>query len=274
MAETDILGDETVVSLNLQDDGTVAIKRSDLVKLLPTIDEATGDWLINGIDSGMKAKAPVLTISDTNGHWLIDGQDSGQVAIGTQGAQGAKGDAGVSFVINTVTTGEQAKVTNVGTASDVKLDIVLPKATNGRDGITPTFKVGNVTKGERAAVTDSVEGTTHTLNFVLPQPDLSAYTATDTLTKLLTDKVDKATLTSYYTASQMDTKLSNKSDLSMVANIADKDTVATLSDKVSKLQDQVNSQAQTLVKQNDLINTLTAKVAQLSSTTTTTTSGK
>lgn len=270
MAETDILGDKTVISLNLQDDGTVAIKQSDLAKLLPTIDAATGDWLINGVDSGTKAKAPVLTISDTNGHWLIDGQDSGQVAIGTQGPQGAKGDAGVSFAINSVTTGDSVSVTNSGTASDVKLDIVLPKAADGKDGVTPSFKIGAVTTGDSASVTDSVDGTTHTLNFVLPQPDLSAYTATDTLTKLLTDKVDKATLTSYYTASQLDTKLSNKADLSTIANIADKDTVATLSDKVSKLQDQVNTQAQTIVKLNDSVNTLMAKIATLSSTSSTT----
>lgn len=261
MAETDILGDKTVISFNLQDDGTVAIKQSDLAKLLPTIDAATGDWLINGVDSGTKAKAPVLTISDTNGHWLIDGQDSGQVAVGSQGPQGAKGDAGVSFAINSVTTGDSASVTNSGTTSDVKLDIVLPKATDGKNGITPSFKIGTVTTGDSASVTDSVDGTTHTLSFVIPRQDLSAYTATDALTKLLTDKVDKSTLTSYYTASQMDTKLSNKADLSMVANIADKDTVATLSDKVTKLQDQVNSQAQTIVKLQDQINTLSAKLA-------------
>lgn len=261
MAETDILEDKTVISLNLQDDGTVAIKQSDLAKLLPKIDAATGDWLINGVDSGIKAKAPVLKISDTNWHWLIDGQDSGQVAVGTQGPQGAKGDAGVSFVINSVTTGDSASVTNSGTTSDVKLDIVLPKATDGKDGVTPSFKIGTVTTGDSASVTDSVDGTTHTLSFVIPKQDLSAYTATDALTKLLTDKVDKSTLTSYYTASQMDNKLSNKADLSMVANIADKDTVATLSDKVTKLQDQVNSQAQTIVKLQDQINTLSAKLA-------------
>ena len=219
MAETDILGDETVISLNLQDDGTVAIKQSDLAKILPTIDDSTGDWVINGIDSGTKAKAPTLAISETNGDWLIDGVDSNQVAVGSQGPQGAKGDAGVSFAINSVTAGDSA------------------------------------------SVTDSVDGTTHTLSFVIPKQDLSAYTATDALTKLLTDKVDKSTLTSYYTASQMDTKLSNKADLSMVANIADKDTVATLSDKVTKLQDQVNSQAQTIVKLQDQINTLSAKLA-------------
>ena len=269
MADTDILGDVTVISLNLQDDGTVAIKQSDLAKILPTIDDSTGNWRINGVDSGTKAKAPTLAISETNGDWLIDGVDSNQVAVGSQGPQGAKGDAGVSFVINSVTTGDSASVTNSGTTSDVKLDIVLPKAADGKNGVTPSFKIGTVTAGDSASVTDSVDGTTHTLNFVLPQPDLSAYTATDTLTKLLTDKVDKTTLTSYYTASQMDTKLSNKADLSMVANIADKDTVVTLSDKVTRLQDQVNTQAQTIVKLNDSINTLTAKVTQLSTSTAT-----
>ena len=271
MADTSILGDDVVLTLNLQDDGTIKIKQSDLATLLPKVDALTGNWLVSGVDSGVKAKADTVTISSSTSNWVINGSDTGITALGIQGTKGDKGDAGVSFAINSVTTGDSASVTNSGTTSDVKLDIVLPKATDGKDGVTPSFKIGSVTTGGSASVTDSVDGTTHTLNFVLPQPDLSAYTATDTLTKLLTDKVDKATLTSYYTASQMDTKLSNKADLSMVANIADKDTVATLSDKVTKLQDQINSQAQTIVKLNDSINTLTAKVTQLSTSTPTTT---
>ncbi|WP_050950816.1 hypothetical protein [Limosilactobacillus gastricus] len=261
MADTSILGDDVVLTLNLQDDGTIQIKQSDLAKLLPTVDASTGDWLVSGVDSGVRARADTVAISSSTFNWVINGSDTGVTALGAQGTKGNNGDAGVSFAINSVTIGDSASVTNSGTTSDVKLDIVLPKATDGKNGITPSFKIGTVTTGDSASVTDSVDGTTHTLSFVIPRQDLSAYTATDALTKLLTDKVDKSTLTSYYTASQMDTKLSNKADLSMVANIVDKDTVATLSDKVSKLQDQVNSQAQTIVKLQDQANTLSAKLA-------------
>ena len=102
MADTDILGDNTVLTLALQDDGTVAVKQSDLAKVLPTIDTSTGDWLIAGTDSGVKAKAPTLTVNSATGHLMIDGQDSGVNVIGPQGIQGPNGDSAVSFAIGTV----------------------------------------------------------------------------------------------------------------------------------------------------------------------------
>ena len=83
----------------------------------------------------------------------------------------------------------------------------------------------------------------------------------------LTAYATKQALTSYYTSAQMDTKLSAKADLTMIANIADKDTVQTLSNKVDQLNAQVNSQAQTMIKLQDQINTVLAK---LKTTTTTT----
>lgn len=268
MADTNVLGDTTVLTLALQDDGTVAVRQSDLAKVLPTIDTSTGDWLIAGTDSGVKAKAPTLTVNNTTGHLMIDGQDSGVSVVGTQGPQGAKGDSAVSLAIGTVTTGDTPTVTNSGTSTDVKLDFVLPKAINGQDGATPTFAIGTVTTGSTAAVTDSVSGTAHTLNFTLPQPDMSAYTNTADLTTLLAGKLDKSGLTDYYTAAQMDTKLSAKADLSMVANIADKDTVQTLSNKVDQLNTQVNSQAQTMVRLQDQINQALAKIGTLTTTNT------
>lgn len=267
MADTDILGDNTVLTLALQDDGTVAVKQSDLAKVLPTIDTSTGDWLIAGTDSGVKAKAPTLTVNSTTGHLLIDGQDSGVNVVGPQGIQGPNGDSAVSFAIGTVTTGDTPTVTNSGTSTDVKLDFVLPKAINGQDGATPTFSIGTVTTGSSATVQDQVSGTTHTLNFTLPLPDMSAYTNTADLTTLLAGKLDKSGLTAYYTAAQLDEKLSAKADLAMIANIADKDTVQTLSNKVDQLNAQVNSQAQTMIKLQDQLN---AALAKLKTTTTTT----
>lgn len=267
MADTNILGDTTVLTLALQDDGTVAVKQSDLAKILPKVDPSTGDWLIAGTDSGVKAKAPTLTVNSATGHLMIDGQDSGVSVVGTQGPQGAKGDSAVSLAIGTVTTGDTPAVTNSGTSTDVKLDFVLPKAINGQDGATPTFTIGTVTTGSIAAVQDQVSGTAHTLNFTLPQPDMSAYTNTADLTTLLAGKLDKTSLTGYYTAAQMDTKLSAKADLAMIANIADKDTVQTLSNKVDQLNAQVNSQAQTMVKLQDQLNTVLAKINSSTSTT-------
>lgn len=267
MADANILGDATVITLPLQDDGTVAVKQSDLAKVLPTIDTSTGDWLIAGTDSGVKAKAPTLTVNSTTGHLMIDGQDSGVNVVGPQGNQGAKGDSAVSLAIGTVTTGDTPTVTNSGTSTDVKLDFVLPKAINGQDGATPTFAIGTVTTGSTAAVTDSVSGTAHTLNFTLPQPNMSAYTNTADLTKLLAGKLDKSGLTAYYTAAQLDEKLSAKADLTMVANIADKDTVQKFSNKVDLLNALVNSQAQTIASLQDKLNAVLAKLNSSPSTT-------
>ena len=257
----DILGDATVITLPLQDDGTVIIKQSDLANILPTIDSSTGDWLIDGTDSGVKAQAPSLTVDSTTGHLIINGEDSGVNVVGSQGIQGPKGDSAVTIKVGSVTTGDSPTVTNSGTATDLTLDFVLPQAVNGKDGATPTFSIGTVTTGSTAAVQDQVSGTTHTLYFTLPQPDMSAYTNTADLTGLLAAKLDKTSLTGYYTSAQMDTKLSAKADLTMIANIADKDTVQTLSNKVDQLNAQVNSQAQTMIKLQDQLNTALAKLS-------------
>lgn len=273
MAE-DILGNATVITLPLQDDGTVAVKQSDLAKVLPTIDTSTGDWIIAGTDSGIKAKAPTLTVNNTTGHLMIDGQDSGVNVVGTQGIQGPPGDSAVSFAIGAVTTGDTPTVTNSGTSTDVKLDFVLPKAINGEDGVTPTFTIGTVATGSTASVTDSVSGTAHTLNFTLPLPDMSAYTNTADLTTLLAGKLDKSGLTAYYTSAQMDTKLSAKADLAMVANIADKDTVQSFSNKVDQLTALVNSQDQTIASLQTQLNTALAQLKTLVSQSNTTTTPK
>lgn len=274
MADTDILGDNTVLTLALQDDGTVAVKRSDLAKILPKVDPSTGDWLIAGTDSGIKAKAPTLTVNSSTGHLLIDGQDSGANVVGTQGIQGPKGDSAVTIKVGSVTTGDSPTVTNSGTATDLTLDFVLPKAVNGQDGATPTFSIGTVTAGSTAAVQDQVSGTAHTLNFTLPLPDMSAYTTTNDLTTLLAGKLDKSGLTAYYTAAQMDTKLSAKADLSMVANIADKDTVQSFSNKVDQLTALVNSQDQTIAGLQTQLNTALAQIKTLVSQSNTTTTTK
>ena len=274
MADTNILGDATVITLPLQDDGTVIIKQSDLANILPKVDPSTGDWLIAGTDSGVKAKAPTLTVNSSTGHLFIDGQDSGVSVVGAQGIQGPKGDSAVTIKVGSVTTGETPTVTNSGTATDLTLDFVLPQAVNGKDGDTPTFSIGTVTTGSTAAVQDQVSGTAHTLNFTLPLPDMSAYTNTADLTTLLASKLDKSGLTAYYTAAQLDDKLSAKADLAMVANIANKDTVQSFSNKVDQLTALVNSQDQTIAGLQTQLNTALAQLktvmAKVNSSATTT----
>ena len=115
-------------------------------------------------------------------------------------------------------------------------------------------------------MTNSGTATDLVLDFTFAPKDLeglSSYAKTSDLA----DYVTKSALTSYYTSTQMDTKLSAKADLAMIANIADKDTVQTLSSKVDQLNTQVNAQAQTIIKLQDQLNTVLAK---LTTTTTTT----
>lgn len=141
-----------------------------------------------------------------------------------KGDKGDKGDSAITVKVGTTATGDETKVTNSGTATDLVLDFTFaPKDLEG----------------------------------------LSSYAKTSDLANYVT----KTDLNSYYTSAQMDTKFSAKADLAMIANIADKDTVQTLSNKVDQLNAQVNSQAQTMIKLQDQINTVLAK---LKTTTTTT----
>lgn len=59
---------------------------------------------------------------------------------GADGPAGPKGDTGLpgksaTVTIGTVTTGETASVTNTGTETEAVLNFVLPKGTDGRDGV-------------------------------------------------------------------------------------------------------------------------------------------
>lgn len=114
-------------------------EENDTIQSLPTIDEQTGHWVINGLDTGVSARgedgAPGtdgtdgLTphIDSVTDHWFIGNEDTGV------SAKGIKGDSAVSFKIGQVSVGEPA-VTNEGTAQDVVLDFVLPAGRNGNNG--------------------------------------------------------------------------------------------------------------------------------------------
>lgn len=193
----------------------------------PQFNQTTKTWFINGKDTGVKAE----------GEDGKDGKSAYQLAVDNgypssldtwlaslKGDKGDKGDSAITVKVGTTSTGDETKVTNSGTDTDLVLDFTFaPKDLEG----------------------------------------LASYAKTSDLANYVT----KTALTSYYTSAQMDTKLSAKADLTMIANIADKDTVQTLSNKVDQITAQVNSQAQTMVKLQDQINQALAKISTLATST-------
>jgi uncharacterized repeat protein (TIGR02543 family) len=73
-----------------------------------TIDPITGNWIINGINTGISAtgpkgdtgnqgipgNTPVITIDPVTGNWVIDGINTGISATGSKGDTGNKGESG------------------------------------------------------------------------------------------------------------------------------------------------------------------------------------
>lgn len=256
------------IKLTIGDDGYIHLAKSDLAQWLPSIDPASKTWFVDGADTKVLAQAPTLNIDPTTGNWIINGTDSGVSGLGKIGPQGNPGQSALTFKVGSVSNGTNAAVTNSGDDKNVVLDFVVPvgqAGKDGKDGASSTIRVGKVTtNGSTATVTNSGTDSAAVLDFNFP---LSSYVTNDGLTKTLSGYVAKADLTNYYTSSQMDTKLSAKADLAMIANIADKDTVQTLSNKVDQINAQVNSQAQTMFKLQDQINTILAKINTLTSAT-------
>ena len=219
------------------------------------IDEATKKWVIDGVVQDVSAvgqSGATPTIDLTTGHWFISGNDTGIQAIGKDGKDGE--------------SAYQLAVDN-GYPSDLDTWLASLKGDKGEKGDTAlSVKVGSVTSGDTTTVTNSGTSTNLVLDFTFAPKDLEGLASYATKTDL-TAYATKQALTSYYTSAQMDTKLSEKADLAMIANIADKDTVQTLSNKVDQLNAQVNSQAQTMIKLQDQLN---AALAKLKTTTTTT----
>lgn len=195
----------------------------------PQFNQTTKTWFINGKDTGVKAE----------GEDGKDGKSAYQLAVDNgypssldtwlaslKGDKGDKGDSAITVKVGTTSTGDETKVTNSGTSTDLVLDFTFaPKDLEG----------------------------------------LASYAKTSDLANYVT----KTALTGYYTSAQMDAKLSAKADLAMIANIADKDTVQTLSNKVDQLNAQVNSQAQAMVKLQDQLNKALAKIDTLTTNTNT-----
>lgn len=220
-----------------------------------TIDPASKRWVIDGVVQNVSAvgqSGATPTIDQTTGHWFISGNDTGIQAIGKDGKNGK--------------SAYQLAVDN-GYPSDLDTWLASLKGDKGDKGDSAiTVKVGTTATGSETKVTNSGTSTDLVLDFTFAPRDLeglSSYVKTSDLA----DYVTKTALTSYYTSAQLDTKLSAKADLAMVANIANKDTVATLSDKVGKLTDQVNQQAQTIISLQDKLNVALAKLNSSTSAT-------
>ena len=220
-----------------------------------SIDPVSGKWVINGVKQDFSAvgeAGATPTPDQTTGHWFINGIDTGIQAIGKDGKDGK--------------SAYQLAVDN-GYPSSLDTWLASLKGEQGGKGDTAlSVKVGSVKSGDTTTVTNSGTATDLVLDFTFAPKDLEGLASYATKTDLA-DYVKTSVLTSYYTAAQLDTKLSAKADLAMVVNIADKDTVQTLSNKVGLLNEQVNSQAQTVIKLQDQLNTVLAK---LKTTTTTT----
>lgn len=221
------------------------------------IDPASKKWVIDGVVQDVSAvgqSGATPTIDQPTGHWFINGNDTGIQAIGKDGKDGK--------------SAYQLAVDN-GYPSSLDTWLASLKGDKGDKGDSAiTVKVGTTSTGDETKVTNSGTSTDLVLDFTFAPKDLeglSSYAKTSDLANYVT----KTALTGYYTSAQMDTKLGAKADLAMIANIADKDTVQTLSNKVDQLSAQVNSQAQAMVKLQDQLNKALAKIDTLTTNTNT-----
>lgn len=220
-----------------------------------SINPVSKKWVIDGVEqdySAVGVAGATPQFNQTTKTWFINGQDTG---VKAEGEDGKDGESAYQLAVDN------------GYPSDLDTWLASLKGDKGEKGDTAlSVKVGSVTSGDTTTVTNSGTSTNLVLDFTFAPKDLEGLASYATKTDL-TAYATKQALTSYYTSAQMDTKLSAKADLAMIANIADKDTVQTLSNKVDQLNAQVNSQAQTMIKLQDQINTVLAK---LKTTTTTT----
>lgn len=220
-----------------------------------SINPVSKKWVIDGVEqdySAVGVAGATPQFNQTTKTWFINGQDTG---VKAEGEDGKDGESAYQLAVDN------------GYPSDLDTWLASLKGDKGEKGDTAlSVKVGSVTSGDTTTVTNSGTSTNLVLDFTFAPKDLEGLASYATKTDL-TAYATKQALTSYYTSAQMDTKLSAKADLAMIANIADKDTVQTLSNKVDQLNAQVNSQAQTMVKLQDQINQALAKIGTLTTNT-------
>lgn len=213
-----------------------------------TIDPATKKWVIDGVVQDVSAvgkDGATPMIDQTTGHWFISGNDTGIQAIGKDGKNGE--------------SAYQLAVDN-GYPSSLDTWLASLKGDKGDKGDTAlSVKVGSVKSGDTTTVTNCGTSTDLVLDFTFAPKDLEGLASYATKTDL-NGYVKTSVLTGYYTSAQLDTKLSAKADLAMVANIADKDTVQNFSNKVDQLTVLVNSQDQTIAGLQSQLNTVLAQL--------------
>lgn len=219
-----------------------------------TIDPASKKWVIDGVVQDVSAvgqSGATPTIDQPTGHWFINGNDTGFQAIGKDGKNGK--------------SAYQLAVAN-GYPSDLDTWLGSLKGDKGDKGDTAlSVKVGSVKSGNTTTVTNSGTSTDLVLDFTFAPKDLEGLASYATKTDLA-DYVKTSVLTGYYTSAQLDSKLSAKADLAMVANIADKDTVQNFSNKVDQLTALVNAQDQTITDLQSQLNTVLAKLKTATTT--------
>lgn len=218
------------------------------------IDPSTKKWVIDGVVQDVSAvgrDGATPTIDQPTGHWFINGNDTGFQAIGKDGKDGK--------------SAYQLAVDN-GYPSSLDTWLASLKGDKGDKGDTAlSVKVGSVSTGNTTTVTNSGTSTDLVLDFTFAPKDLEGLASYATKTDLA-DYVKASVLTGYYTSAQLDTKLNAKADLAMVANIADKDTVQSFSNKVDQLTSLVNSQDQTIAVLQAQLNTVLAKLKTATTT--------
>lgn len=130
----------------------------------------------------------ILNFKIPRGEQGLEGKIGPQGIPGPQGIKGEKGDQGPSTIkignVETLEAGEEAKIINSGTNTDVVLDFKIPKGEKGEQGeIGPTGLQGETGKtehitieetktlesGESAQVMDNFENLVHHLSFSIPK---------------------------------------------------------------------------------------------------------
>lgn len=220
-----------------------------------TINPLTKRWQQDGVDTEYQAVGqPGATpaIDSTTGDWFIDGHDTGVLARGTNGENGL--------------SAYELAVKNGYPYSEDKWLASL-KGEPGDDGKAAfSVKIGKATAGTEPAVTNSGTDTDLVLDFVLPDTQTiqwDNYTTTTDLDKKLNGKQDKQDMANYYDAKSVDKLLANKADLSTVANVPDKVDVQNLKTENQQLRDQVTTLSGQLLKVQSDVAAINAKLATL-----------
>ena len=103
-------------------------------------DTATFD-VINGAAgaagaNGADGHSPVISIDNTSGNWMLDGNDTGVHAQGADGAQGATGN-GISNIVVTASTADETSYRIIFTDGS-SFDYTVANGVNGQDGADGT----------------------------------------------------------------------------------------------------------------------------------------